>query len=126
MTPLTRTARRGTGCSWDSGSQIVSRYRSQLADHPAAAVAKIREMTTKYDPENLGITVADTAANRLQLKPTPIGKLLSGFKVLEISVQDQPIPPQVLQAADEEDVIHQGCEQSWAISAGECVGCIQE
>ncbi len=77
---------------YDPGQQIVSRKRTQLAEiSPTVAEGYVDELIDKYGP---GRKVADTPGNRARY-PQLIGQRLVGQMVLELSVQNAPIPFEV-------------------------------
>ena len=76
---------------------IVSRKNSQLADlEPSTASAYLREHVAKYSP---GEVIADTARARTEF-PHLIGKPLDGKRILEVPVQNQPVPRELLKQAN--------------------------
>ena len=88
--------------SYEPGQFIVSRKRTQLAARKlSTAKGYVREVPKKYSP---GQVVSDTPVNRTRY-PHLVGRKLQGEMVLEIPRQKAPIPQEVLDYADELDVI---------------------
>jgi hypothetical protein len=84
--------------SYAHRDDIVSRKNSQLADlEPSTALAYLREHGTKYSP---GEVISDTARARTEF-PHLIGEPLDGRQVLEVPVQDRPVPSGILDRAED-------------------------
>jgi hypothetical protein len=77
--------------SYTPGEEIVSRKHTQLAEiSPAQAEKHVNEILDKYAPGN---TIADTPANNAWY-PDLVGKQLAGEMVLEVPIQNAPVPPE--------------------------------
>jgi hypothetical protein len=75
--------------SYTPNDVIVSRKHSQLAEiNPAVAEGYVHEILDKYAPGNI---IADTPANNARY-PGLVGHRLEGKMVLEVPVQQTPIP----------------------------------
>lgn len=89
--------------SYSPGGEVVSRKATQLAQvQENTALGYIDEAVTKYGPRTDGITIADTPANRTKLGDQAgklIGEQLEGQLVLEVPIQDAPIPQTILDHA---------------------------
>jgi hypothetical protein len=76
--------------SYTKDVAIVSRKHTQLAEiSPAQAENYVHEILDKYPP---GTVIADTPANRAAYPGLKPGERLSGQMVLEVPVQQAPIP----------------------------------
>ncbi len=74
---------------YTEGKEIVSRKNTQLADIPPEyAEEYVNEFLDKYGPGNV---VADTPANRANC-PQLVGKPLQGNLILEVPIQNGPVP----------------------------------
>ena len=74
---------------YTEGQEIVSRKNTQLAEIPPEyAEEYVNEFLDKYGPGNV---IADTPANRA-LCPELIGKPLQGNLILEVPIQNSPVP----------------------------------
>ncbi|MGL5830147.1 MAG: hypothetical protein ACRC0L_11340, partial [Angustibacter sp.] len=79
--------------SYNSGTEIVSRKMSQLADlEPDTAKYYLQEITRKYSP---GEIIADTAKARREF-PHLARQELEGNMYLELPVQNRPVPPEIV------------------------------
>jgi hypothetical protein len=77
---------------YTENSVIVSRKRTQLAEIPERyAEEYVNEFLDKYGPGN---EVADTPRNR-ELYPHLVGTRLQGDMILEVPVQEHPVPPEL-------------------------------
>jgi hypothetical protein len=77
--------------SYTPGAEIVSRKHTQLAEiSPAQAEKHVNEILDKYAPGN---TISDTPANNARY-PELVGQQLAGEMVLEVPIQDAPVPPE--------------------------------
>jgi hypothetical protein len=72
---------------YDPGKEIVSRKSTQITD-VATGEKAVHEVLDKYSPGNV---VADTPANRTNY-PDLVGKPIKGDMILEVPVQNQPVP----------------------------------
>ncbi|GAA4411121.1 hypothetical protein ACFQV2_11865 [Actinokineospora soli] len=83
--------------SYVPGEEIVSRKHTQLSDvQESTANGYLRELANTYGP---GTIVADTPTNRRDLGDDAIGLPMEGDMVLEVPVQNNPVPPAVLAEA---------------------------
>jgi hypothetical protein len=83
--------------SYIPGEEIVSRKHTQLAEvNPSTAEEYLAEIDRKYAP---GTPIADTPGNREKLGEAEIGRGLDGRKILEVPVQNGPIPQDILDDA---------------------------
>jgi len=91
--------------SYSPGDEIVSRKHTQLSEvQERTAIGYINEINDKY-PE--GATIADVPSN-IDGGNAGIfdsGNTLRGEKILEIPVQENPVPQAVIDAANDADVI---------------------
>lgn len=88
--------------SYEDGDEIVERKHSQLADiQESTAIGYLRDMARKYPP---GEEIANTPRNR-ELYPDLVGELLDGSMILEVPVQNGPVPPAVVAKAKELGII---------------------
>jgi hypothetical protein len=84
--------------SYTPGREIVERKFTQLGRvQPQTAIRYLRSLGQKY-PE--GRTIADTPANKLN-NPGLIGQRLEGEHILEVPVQQDPIPPDIINESHE-------------------------
>ena len=75
--------------SYDDREEIVERKHSQLADiQVSTAIGYLGDMVRKYSP---GEKISGTPRNREQY-PELVGERLAGEMVLEVPVQNRPIP----------------------------------
>jgi hypothetical protein len=82
--------------SYNPGEEIVERKHSQLADiKPETAIGYVASLPHKYAP---GEKIADTPGNRAHY-PDLVGKALRGAMILEVPVQNAPVPPAILEKA---------------------------
>ena len=87
--------------------EIVSRKKTQLHEvSEETAIRYLKELEEKYAP---GSIIADmpsnkTGVNREIFKDNK-GNILDGQMILEVSVQDANIPPNVLEYAKKNDII---------------------
>jgi hypothetical protein len=91
--------------SYVPGMEIVERKHTQLAEvRPETALGYLRMLSTKYAP---GQRIANTPANRntFAYRLDQLGQLISGQQVLEVPVQNAPVPSAVLDAAEALDII---------------------
>lgn len=91
--------------SYTPGEVIVSRKATQFAEHSdAAGIAHIDEFIDKYNARTDGITIAPTDGNKAKLGDRAdelIGEPLEGRMVLEVPIQDAPIPESILEHAED-------------------------
>lgn len=84
--------------SYDPDVEIVSRKNTQLADvQEATAKRYLSEVDRKYAP---GTKIAEVPSAK-----DLAGKTLNGQKILEVPVQEKPVPQSVLDAANERNII---------------------
>jgi hypothetical protein len=77
---------------YTAGTEIVSRKNTQLAEIPPAyAEEYINEFLDKYGEGNV---VSNTEANRANY-PELVGKPLQGQLILEVPIQDHPVPAEL-------------------------------
>jgi hypothetical protein len=89
--------------SYIPGEEIVSRKNSQLAEvQPGTAKEYLSEIDQKYAP---GIPIANTPGNQEKLGGDQTGNVLRGEKILEVPVQNVPIPQDILKAAEDREII---------------------
>lgn len=87
--------------SYEHREEIVERKHSQLADiQESTAIGYLRDLVRKYSP---GEEIAGTPRNR-EHYPELVGKPLEGEMILEVPVQNRPIPRAILEKADELDI----------------------
>lgn len=92
-----RQANKRVMDSYDHKLEIIERKHSQFARIlPRTAIAYLQSIIRKYEPGNV---IADTPENRRQC-PELVGKRTDGQLICEVPVQDEPIPREVLDAAD--------------------------
>jgi hypothetical protein len=88
--------------SYNPGDEIVERKHSQLSEiKPETAIGYVQSLPNKYSP---GETIADTRGNR-ERYPNLVGQPLRGDMILEVPVQNAPIPRAILEKAAELDVV---------------------
>ena len=68
---------------------------------PSTASAYLREHVAKYSP---GEVIADTARARTEF-PHLIGEALKGKRILEVPVQNQPVPRELLDRATDLKIV---------------------
>lgn len=84
--------------SYVPDSEIVSRKHTQLADvQESTGVGYLREFANHY---KTGTIIADTPTNRRDLGDEQIGKPLTGDMILEVPVQNGPVPRAILEEAE--------------------------
>lgn len=91
----------------DGAAEIVSRKHTQLAEvQPSTALSYLNELATKYPP---GARIADTPGNQDRPgtagQPIPEGTRLGGPQILEVPVQNGPIPQAILDRANDLGII---------------------
>ena len=91
--------------SYNPGEEIVSRKHTQLSEiQENTAIDYINEIDKKY-PE--GAKIADVPSNKVGGTNEGVfehGNTLSGEKILEVPVQDKPVPQSVIDAANDKGV----------------------
>jgi Flp pilus assembly pilin Flp len=88
--------------SYIPGEEIVSRKYTQLAEiQESTAFKYLRELARDYPP---GTVIADTPTNRDDLGEAMIGTTLDGDMILEVPVQNSPVPESVLREAERLDI----------------------
>ena len=83
--------------------EIVSRKRTQLWRIPEkTAIGYLKELEAKYSP---GSVIADVPSNRVGANAGIFeeneGNILKGQMILEVPVQEEPVPERVLDYANE-------------------------
>ena len=83
--------------------EIVSRKRTQLWRIPEeTAIRYLKELEAKYSP---GSVIADVPSNRVGANAGIFeeyeGNILKGQMILEVPVQEEPVPERVLDYANE-------------------------
>jgi hypothetical protein len=87
--------------SYNPGEEIVERKHTQLANVKLeTAISYVASLPQKYAP---GEMIADTPGNR-ERYPDLVGEALDGIMVLEVPVQNAPVPAAILELAAELDV----------------------
>jgi RHS repeat-associated protein len=87
--------------SYNPGRDIVSRKYSQLSDvKEDTAIGYLNELKNKYSP---GKVIADVPYNRTNY-PDLVGMPLQGKMVLEVPVQNNPVPKNVIDAANQRGI----------------------
>ena len=86
--------------------EIVSRKRTQLRRIPEEiAIRYLKELEAKYSP---GSVIADVPSNRVGANAGIFeangGDILQGQMILEVPVQEEPVPENVLLKAQEEGI----------------------
>ena len=86
--------------------EIVSRKRTQLWRIPEEiAIRYLKELEAKYSP---GSVIADVSSNRVGANAGIFeeneGNILKGQMILEVPVQKEPVPENVLLKAQEEGI----------------------
>jgi hypothetical protein len=88
--------------SYNPDEEIVERKHSQLAEiKPETAIGYLQSLPQKYAP---GKTIADTPGNR-EHYPDLVGQPLRGSMILEVPVQNAPVPRAILEKAAELGVV---------------------
>jgi hypothetical protein len=88
--------------SYRPGQEIVERKFTQLSNiQPKTAQSYLNQLARQYPP---GARIANTPANRAAF-PGMIGQAIRGRQILEVPVQNKPVPEGVLQAADRLGII---------------------
>jgi hypothetical protein len=91
--------------SYRPGREIVERKNTQLAQvSPETAIGYLRMLSKKY-PQ--GQQIANTEANRRIFANSPylLGQPISGAHILEVPVQNAPVPRAVIEEANKRDII---------------------
>ncbi|MBR1722407.1 MAG: hypothetical protein IJ727_08010 [Treponema sp.] len=85
--------------SYIPDKEIISRKYSQLANiKESTAIGYLRELEKKYPP---GAKISDRVFNSKALR----GKTLEGIPILEVPVQNKPIPQSIIDKATEKGII---------------------
>ena len=86
--------------------EIVSRKYTQLSEiSEKTAIGYLKELSEKYSP---GSVIADVPSNRVGANAGIFeengGKTLRGRMILEVPVQEEPVPERVLRYAAKEKI----------------------
>jgi hypothetical protein len=82
--------------SYTPGEEIVSRKHTQLSEiEPRTAHGYLDEIVSKYEPDTV---------IRSNKYPDLDGKVLQGDMILEVPVQDSPVPANIIEHAQELDI----------------------
>ena len=87
--------------------EIVSRKYTQLSEiSEKTAIGYLKELSEKYSP---GSVIADVPSNRVGANAGIFeeneGNILKGQMILEVPVQEEPVPENVLLKAQEEGIM---------------------
>jgi uncharacterized Zn-binding protein involved in type VI secretion len=92
--------------SYKPGSEIVSRKHTQLGEvQPKTANAYLDEFANKYPPGSKIANVDSQLPGSGHQNAGLAGKELKGQMILEVPPQNQPVPPSVIQHADDLNII---------------------
>lgn len=94
--------------SFDPGNEIVSRKFTQFGDlaSPGSGIRHLQEFADKYPAGDSSAVIADVPSSRNNpALADRIGEPLNGRMVLEVPVQNGPIPREVLDFAADNDIV---------------------